>query len=115
MGMAQFLEGVPIWGSVMLLVVKIPFLSVTGEMVRGQPYTITIRCLLSSEELFTMIEPIEGIVFAVIFGKFQFIEARNACARTVVLGRMRPSREQRWRRRRRRRGRRWWWWWGRAR
>lgn len=87
-----------------MLVVEIPLLSGTSEMVCGQPNAIPIRRTLCMKELFTVIKPIEMIVRAIELWKFELVKARNCVAGVGVVM---CAVSGMWRRR-------WWWgWWGR--
>lgn len=53
--MTELLERVPIRRSLLLLVVEVPVLRLTDEMVSCQPDTVTVVGLLALEELLAMV------------------------------------------------------------
>lgn len=99
----ELLERIPIRRTHVLLIMEVPFLCSSSEMVCGHPDTIRVRRMLPSKELLTMINPIERIIGAIKLGKLQFVKRRNGATGIGVVHRAGSSRRRRW------------WWWRQAR
>lgn len=83
--MAEVFELIPRRRPLVNFIVKVPFLCVVGEVVRCQPNMITVMRLLATEELLTVVEPVERIVLVIILGELQFVETRNAGSAARIL------------------------------
>ena len=74
----EFLEAFPRRHALVLLEGIVPGLRHLGHVVRGEPNPIRGQCTLSSEELLTTMEPVQGIVGAVVGWEVDLAEAGDA-------------------------------------
>ena len=85
--------------ALVLLEGVVPRLCIAAEVIRGEPGAVRRERPLSPEELLTLVEPVEGVLGAVIGGEVKLGEARRCLSMTAVsvrLGGMEQQRGWRW-------------------
>ena len=70
----QLLEALPRWHALVLLEGVVPSLGRPPEMIGGEPGTVGGERALTPKELFTLVEPIQGIDGAVVCGELQLVK-----------------------------------------
>jgi hypothetical protein len=75
---AQFREAIPHRYALVDLQGVVPHLGDSRQVVRGEPDAISRCRLLSTEELFATMQPVQRIDETVVGGELQLAEARNA-------------------------------------
>lgn len=86
LGVAEILEGVPIWWPLVLFMVEVPFLRIAGEVVCREPHAIASIRALAAKELLTVIEPIQRIFLAVELWELQLVVVWNATTIVATVG-----------------------------
>lgn len=75
---AELLEARPREQACITLQLEIPVLSDVSEVIRGQPNLVSLGRPLTAEELFTLADPRQWALLAIIGREFKFVIARNA-------------------------------------
>ena len=82
---AELAEGLPRGhGALVLLEGVVPCLGGPAEVIRGEPGAVRCERPLPPEELLALVEPVEGVLGAVVGGEGELGEARRCLSMTAV-------------------------------